>query len=324
VSIHAEVLHYTVKYRFEHDIESLTEGLAYDPLSGKLLESTGKVNDCSITKWKIEDYKNYNETLYTDYCERTQQGDTGAGLTIFNNLIYQLLWNKQGLIYNLDNLQTIGSPFKIQTQECWGLATDGESLIMSDGSSTLYFLDSNFTIKSTINVTLDGKLFDVGARRTNGLNELEYVNGYVWANVWHTFNILIINPKTGVVRAILDLSGIYSPLNPDETLNGIAYDSVSNRIFITGSGWNTLFQIDTPTIPQETTQSTASTTVVINATLPTAHPPTSVSEPPSTVYDGDSPSKDEVNTSAVTQAIVMMMVILGKGLTLFTTYFRRF
>ncbi|MGE5188317.1 MAG: glutaminyl-peptide cyclotransferase, partial [Betaproteobacteria bacterium] len=121
--------------------------------------------------------------------------------------------------------------------EGWGLTYDGNKLIMSDGSSTLHFLDPN-TFQWVSQVTVRD-----GDTPVTELNELEYVNGDVYANIWHQEKIAIINPQTGQVKGWIDLAGIYKPQSFEYVLNGIAYDEANHRLFVTGKNWPSLYQI---------------------------------------------------------------------------------
>ena len=171
----------------------------------------------------------------------------GEGITVFNNKIYELTWKTHKVnVYDLSTFKKINEinwPF-----EGWGLTNNGKVLIVSTGSSNLYFVDPNtFTILKQVNVT------DNNGPVSN-INELEYVKGFVYANVYETDNIIKIDPETGNVVGRLDCSNILSKsgmtLNPSEysettgyVLNGIAYDSLKNNFYITGKQWPVLFEI---------------------------------------------------------------------------------
>jgi glutamine cyclotransferase len=161
----------------------------------------------------------------------------GEGITIVGDRIYQLTWrNGIGFIYDLSNFALLGN-FTYST-EGWGLTYDGNRLIMSDGSSTLYFLDPQ-TLRNVGQVTV------MDTSPVTNLNELEYIKGKVYANVFLTNKIAIIDPSTGHVDSWIDLSGLPGPSNPDinSVLNGIAYDAAGGRLFVTGKMWPNLYEI---------------------------------------------------------------------------------
>ncbi|MFL5803187.1 MAG: glutaminyl-peptide cyclotransferase, partial [Roseiflexaceae bacterium] len=163
----------------------------------------------------------------------------GEGITIFGDKILQLTWQSQvGFVYDKASFEQIGE-FHYST-EGWGLTHDGTRLIMSDGTATLHFLDPQ-TLQET--GTLD--VYD-----NNGpvvrLNELEYINGEVYANIWQTDRIARISPQTGQVLGWINLTGLLGPEDrqqPVDVLNGIAYDAAGDRLFVTGKLWPKLFEI---------------------------------------------------------------------------------
>jgi glutamine cyclotransferase len=167
----------------------------------------------------------------------------GEGTTIVNNTIIQLTWQSHiGFIYDKTTFSLLGN-FSYN-MEGWGLTFDGKQLIMSDGSDNLYFLDpTNFQLIGQVAV-------QDGNNTVVNINELEYINGEVYANIWQTNTIAIINPQTGQVIGWIDLTGLLSEnnSNPNAVLNGIAYDQNTNRLFVTGKDWPSLYQIEL--IPQ--------------------------------------------------------------------------
>src|SRR6185503_9344736 len=161
------------------------------------------------------------------------------GIALLNNKIYQLTWQHQlGFIYDAQSFEKLGQ-FNYNG-EGWGLTTDGQSLILSDGSNRIRFLDpDSFRVTKTIAV-MDGKV------PVDQLNELEFVNGEIYANIWHEDRIAVVNPQTGRVTAWIDLAGLLQPGDvddPEAVLNGIAYDQSSGRLFVTGKLWPRLFEI---------------------------------------------------------------------------------
>lgn len=220
---------YTIRKTYPHDTSAFTEGLVYS--DGYLYESTGLNGDSTLRK----------EDLITGEILQQISLDPqyfGEGIAIIGGKIVQLTWQSQiGFIYNSTSFKQLDQ-FAYPT-EGWGITNDGKSLIMSDGTATLYFLNpETYERTGTVQVH-DGNM------SVNMLNELEYVNGSVYANVWHEDRIAIINPKTGEVQGWINLAGIYkNPITDSEdVLNGIAFDSANERLFVTGKRWSQLFEI---------------------------------------------------------------------------------
>jgi glutamine cyclotransferase len=164
----------------------------------------------------------------------------GEGIAIVNNTIIQLTWQSHiGFIYDKNTFALIGN-FSYPT-EGWGLTFDGKRLIMSDGSDNLYFLNP-----TTFQRTGQVKVHDGNTNIAN-INSLQYINGDVYANIWQTNQIAIINPQTGQVEAWIELTGLPAAVaansNSNAVLNGIAYDQQNNRLFVTGKDWPSLYQI---------------------------------------------------------------------------------
>jgi len=221
---------YEVVNTWPHDPDAFTQGLVF--LDGKLLESTGQPGRSSLRTVELQTGKVLKKVdVPVPYF--------AEGIALLNNKIYQLTWeHRLGFIYDAQNFQKIGE-FQY-SGEGWGLTTDGRSLILSDGSNRIRFIDpSSFQVTKTIAV-LDGK------RPIGELNELEYVNGEIFANIWHEDRIAAIDPDTGRVKAWIDLNGLLQPgdvQSPEAVLNGIAFDKASNRLFVTGKLWPKLFEI---------------------------------------------------------------------------------
>jgi glutamine cyclotransferase len=162
------------------------------------------------------------------------------GLAMVGDRLIQLTWrSRKAFVYDRESFALIGD-FPYET-EGWGLTYDGASLILSDGSADLYFLDpETYQLTRTLPVTLDG-------RPLRRLNELEWIKGEVWANVWHTDMIFRIDPTTGQVVGILDMTGLLpNRRDSDDVLNGIAYDAEADRVFVSGKRWPLLFEIRVP------------------------------------------------------------------------------
>ena len=161
------------------------------------------------------------------------------GLAALHGKLFQLTWqNQMGFVYELQSFQQ-ERDFSYEG-EGWGLTTDGASLIMSDGTDRIRFLDPNsFVVKKSIAVTAQG-------RPVNRLNELEYIKGEIFANVWGTDFVVRIEPASGRVLGVINFRGLLGPNERDATtdvLNGIAYDSVGDRLFVTGKKWPKLFEV---------------------------------------------------------------------------------
>jgi glutamine cyclotransferase len=226
----APVTSATVIRSFPHDTSAYTQGLVWH--DGFMYESTGRTGHSSLRKVELETGKVLHKI------------DIGGpyfaeGLVLFGGRLHQLTWQDQtAFVYDLD-FGRVGT-FHYEG-EGWGLATDGTSLILSDGSSQLRFLDPATYAEQREVTVKDGTEF------INDLNELEWVKGEVWANVWHTNRIARIDPQTGRVKGWVDLTGVMAPqADPEAVLNGIAYDEAGNRLFITGKLWPTLFEIAVP------------------------------------------------------------------------------
>jgi len=221
---------YRVINTYPHDPAAFTEGLVF--FNGDLYESTGLAGQSSLRQ----------VALATGVVLRSQSlapNLFGEGLTVFDNRLIQLTWQSHvGYVYRLDDFAALGQ-FNY-TGEGWGLTQDGQRLIMSDGSSTLRFLDPQ-TFAETGRLLVRANGADVTL-----LNELEFVDGQIYANIWKTDRIARIDPHTGQVVGWIDLSGLISlpPLsNPEAVLNGIAYDPARQRLFVTGKLWPRLFEI---------------------------------------------------------------------------------
>jgi glutaminyl-peptide cyclotransferase len=221
---------YEVMEVYPHDPQAFTQGLIYR--DGFLYESTGRYGESSLRKVDLDSGQILQQVnLDPDFF--------GEGLTDWDDRLIQLTWREGlGLIYNIEEFSLLGQ-FNIST-EGWGLTQDGEQLIMSDGSSSLYFLNpETFEVTGTVTVADQG--YEI-----NQLNELEYIRGQVFANIWQTNDIIRIDPDTGEVLGWIDLSGILPEEARTETtnvLNGIAYDSQGDRLFVTGKYWPYLYEI---------------------------------------------------------------------------------
>jgi len=222
---------YKVINAYPHDRSAFIEGLVFE--DGLLYEGTGLHGCSTLRRMKLET----GEIL--QICELSPQF-FGEGVTIYGNKIIQLTWQSNiGFVYDKYSfklLQEFNYP-----DEGWGITHDGKHLIMSDGTSTLHFLDpETFEEISQIEVSAN----DIPVIR---INELEYIQGEIYANIWQTERIARIDPLTGQVTGWIDLKGILSPEDNSETvdvLNGIAYDAENDRLFVTGKFWPKLFEIE--------------------------------------------------------------------------------
>lgn len=225
-------LGYEVINTYPHDSQAFTQGLVYDG-NGLLFEGTGLNGQSSLRLVNLQNGSVLKRTnLESDLF--------GEGVALWKDRIVQLTWKSGlGLVYDKENFTRIGN-FSYST-EGWGITSDNNSLIMSDGSNVLQILDpESFTEKGQIWVTANGLPL-------TGLNELEYVNGEIYANVWPTYWIAIISPKTGEVTARVNLMGILKSNETEgksvDVLNGIAYDASEDRLFVTGKLWPRLYEI---------------------------------------------------------------------------------
>jgi glutamine cyclotransferase len=233
------ILNFAVINSFPHDTSLFTEGfLVHD---GQLLESTGSPKEFASTRSHIGIMD-----LKTGKLDKKVELDKskyfGEGIAVIKNKIYQLTYkNKIGFIYSRKTFKQIGK-FSYANLEGWGLTTNGKELIMSDGTESLTFLNpDNLQPIRTLRITDNGLPL-------KDLNELEYIKGFIYANVWMTNYIAKIDPSNGNVVGKLDLSSLNNEAknkNPNaDVLNGIAYDSTSDKIYITGKLWSNIYQIN--------------------------------------------------------------------------------
>src|SRR5271170_3320623 len=231
------ILGVKILHVYPHDAHAFTQGLEY--FDGFLYESTGETGQSSLRKVDLESGKVMQKTdLGPEYF--------GEGLTIFRGKIYQLTWlSKIGFIYDARTFRRVGE-FHYES-EGWGLTHDEASLILSDGSNKLQFIDpASFKTVRTLEVY-------AGNVAITNLNELEYINGVIFANVWHSPRIARIDPRSGQVLAWIDLAFVVarSKHEPEDVLNGIAYDAKRHRLFVTGKDWAEILEIKIDTKPNE-------------------------------------------------------------------------
>ena len=214
--------------KYNHDPSAFTQGLVYH--NEHFFESTGGWGTSEIKKINKNTGKvtNFNKLLPKYF---------GEGITIHDDKIFQVTWkSKKGFVYDINNFKLLDE-FKIYGQG-WGLANDGKSLILSDGSEKIYFLNpKNFEVEKTISVSLYGN-------KQIFINELEFIRGEIWANIWQSNEIITINPISGNVTSIFDISKISEQKETEDVPNGIAWDKVNDKIFITGKNWNFIYLLD--------------------------------------------------------------------------------
>lgn len=224
------VFTYSVRNAYPHDRTAFTEGLVVD--GGALYESTGLNGQSTLRRVDLASGKVLQSVpLSAEYF--------GEGITVWGDHIIQLTWKSHvGFVYDKTSFKLLAT-FNYPT-EGWGLTHDDQHLIMSDGTATLHFLNPD-TLEETGRITVT----DAG-QPVFKLNELEFIRGEIWANVWQTDRIARIAPATGYVTAWIDLTGLLGPADrqqPVDVLNGIAYDAEHDRLFVTGKLWPKLFEI---------------------------------------------------------------------------------
>ena len=222
---------YTIKNTYPHATDSYTQGLLYH--EGTLWEGTGQKGESRLLKHDLE-------TGRTEKVAHLSRHEFGEGIALVGGELFFLTW--------MENTAHVYDPATGKERrtlrypgEGWGLTSDGEWLYLSDGSATIRRLDpATFERKGAIPVTLRGEPLDF-------LNELEWIDGRIWANIYTTDYIAIINPATGVVEGLLNLEGLLPETErtpQTDVLNGIAYDAASGRIFVTGKNWSRLYEIE--------------------------------------------------------------------------------
>jgi len=224
------VYSYEVINTWPHDRDAYTQGLVF--LNGALIESTGLNGRSTLRKVDLNTGRVVKQVqVPAEYF--------AEGIAVLNGKIFQLTWqNGKGFVYDLETFH-LEKEFAF-AGEGWGLATDGKSLILSDGTEQIRFLDPvTFEVNRTLQVHAQGQ-------PVKWLNELEYIKGEIFANVWQTDVVARIDPATGRVIGIIDFRGLLAPNDraPDtDVLNGIAYDAEGDRLFVTGKRWPNLFEV---------------------------------------------------------------------------------
>ncbi len=227
---------YRIVNTYPHDTGAYTQGLFFS--DGSLWESTGEYGSSTMRRVDLETGRvMLQQTLADNFF--------GEGAALLGDKIYQLTWlNERAFVWDSATLKPV-SQFTYRGQG-WGLTTDGTRLYMSDGSANISILDpATFAVKGTFAVRHEGDLLQ-------NINELEWIDGRLWANVYLTNQIVVIDPADGRVEAVIDLSGLTTHLeitSDTDVMNGIAHDPATGRIWVTGKRWNKLFEIEvgTPT-----------------------------------------------------------------------------
>ena len=221
---------FTVIKTYPHPKKGFTQGFVWH--NGYLYEGTGIVGQSYIRKIDLES----NRILQ----ERKLEGNLfGEGIAILKNKIYELTWTSNTcLVWDLESFNLITS--FTYSGEGWGITTDGENLIVSDGTDIIrYFSPDDFNLIRTIKVTEEGNSIDK-------INELEYIDSKIWANIWMEDKIIIIDPASGLVTGRIDIHSLRKYLKPSDeadVLNGIAWDSISHKLYITGKEWPFIFEV---------------------------------------------------------------------------------
>ena len=215
---------------YPHDTDSYTQGLFFH--EGNMYESTGVYGKSTF---RLVDLQTGEALKRLDFGKKYFV----EGSVILNDNLYILTWESRlAFVYDAKTLE-YKSTWKYP-REGWGITTDGKHLIASDGSANLYFMDEDFAQKRKVLVTIEG-------RPLRFLNELEYIDGKIWANVYTSDEIVIINPKDGKVEGVIDCRGLLPKslkTITTDVLNGIAYDPRTEKIYLTGKNWPKLYEIE--------------------------------------------------------------------------------
>ncbi len=222
---------YAIVNTYPHSERDYTQGLLiHDSI---LYEGTGTYGGSKLRSTDLRTGRVIAETALP-------RNMFGEGIALLGDKIYQLTWQEERvLVYDARSLKKTGE--MRYAGEGWGLTSDGEKLYMSDGSDNIYVMDpASFSRTKTVRVRLGGS-------PVRFLNELEWIDGKIWANVYTSDQIVIIDPQSGDVSGVIDMRGLLGPsdITPDtDVLNGIAYDSLGGKILVTGKNWNKMFEIE--------------------------------------------------------------------------------
>ncbi|MCW5519594.1 glutaminyl-peptide cyclotransferase [Aureitalea sp. L0-47] len=223
---------YEILESYPHDKMAYTQGLEFH--NDTLYESTGKYKKSSLRKTDYRTGEVFKSVSLSD-------GYFGEGLTIVNNKVYQLTWQENtGLIYNLSTLESTGSFVYGESKEGWGLCNDGSKIFKSDGTERIWTLNPETLAEESYI-----ELYTNTAKIPN-VNELEWVDGKIYANIYQKDAIAVVNPKNGAVEKVINLKGLKDKVTQHEeldVLNGIAYKGETNILYVTGKNWDKLFKI---------------------------------------------------------------------------------
>lgn len=224
---------YKILETYPHDIEAYTQGLEFE--NDTLYESTGQRKKSTLRKTNYKTGKVYKSIPLADQY-------FGEGLTILNDKIHQLTWQaKTGFIYDLKSMEKEGTFVYGKSREGWGLCNDGTAIYKSDGTQKIWTLDPNtLAEESYIEIYTNSAVID-------NVNELEWVDGKIYANIYQAGAIAIVNPTNGAVDGVIDLNGLKEKVAQHpalDVLNGIAYNGEPNILYVTGKNWDKLFKIE--------------------------------------------------------------------------------
>ena len=228
---------YKIVATYPHAPDAYTQGLEFH--NGTLYESTGQYGESTVRKVELEtgdviDSKKLDDSYF------------GEGLTVLNGKVYQLTWREgEGFIYDAETLEKIGKFAYNQSKEGWGLANDGQKLYKSDGTEKIWILDPETLSEEDFIQTVTHRTI------STQLNELEWINGRIYANTYQKDGVAIINPKNGAIEGLINFQGLREKLsntddlNPvNDVLNGIAYNPATQKIYVTGKNWDKLFEVE--------------------------------------------------------------------------------
>lgn len=224
---------YNILEVYPHDIKAYTQGLEF--LNDTLYESTGRYNQSSLRKTDYQQGK---------VLQKVPLGDKyfGEGLTIMNDKIYQLTWReKTGFVYDLNSMEQTGTFVYGQSQEGWGLCNDGSNIFKSDGTEKIWKLNSN-TLSEEDHIEIY-----TNTSKIKSVNELEWIDGKIYANIYEKDAIAIVDPETGAVEGVINMKGLKEQVTQHDdldVLNGIAYKGEPGILYVTGKNWDKLFKIE--------------------------------------------------------------------------------
>jgi glutaminyl-peptide cyclotransferase len=233
------LINHTLVGQTPHDVGAFTEGFLFH--EGKLYESTGSPEELKMTRSLIGQVDLKSGKIEVK-AEIDRNKFFGEGIVFLNNKLFQLTYkNQMCFIYDAKTFKPIGN-FKFVNAEGWGMTTDGKSLIVSDGSDKIFYWNpDNYKVEKTLNITANG-------RPQDHINELEMINGYIYANIWLTSQIAKIDPATGAIIGVLDLEPLINEArnkNPKSgEMNGIAFNPANGLVYVTGKFWPFIYQID--------------------------------------------------------------------------------